>query len=58
MPAKKTPRKARPRQSKTGPAPAHAASMISMAVQNLINMVVVTAISGAVLLGLLAARHF
>jgi hypothetical protein len=29
-----------------------------MAVQNLINMVVVTAISGAVLLGLLAARHF
>jgi hypothetical protein len=32
--------------------------MVSMAVQNLINMVVVTAISGAVLLGLLAARHF
>jgi ABC-type uncharacterized transport system involved in gliding motility auxiliary subunit len=58
MPAKKTPQKARRRKSKTRPASAHAASMVSMAVQNLINMVVVTAISGTVLLGLLAARHF
>jgi hypothetical protein len=58
MPAKKTPQKARRRKSKTGPASAHAASMISVAVRNLINMVVIMAISGAVLLGLLAARHF
>jgi hypothetical protein len=29
-----------------------------MAMRNLINMVAVTAVSGAVLLGLLAARHF
>jgi hypothetical protein len=29
-----------------------------MAMQNLINMVAVTAVSGAVLLALLAAKHF
>ena len=58
MPAKKTPQKARRRKSKTGPAPATAFSTVSMATHNLINMVVVTAVSGAVLLGLLAARHF
>jgi hypothetical protein len=29
-----------------------------MVTQNLINMVVVTAVSGTVLLGLLAAKHF
>jgi hypothetical protein len=29
-----------------------------MATQNLINMVAVSAVSGAVLLGLLAAKHF
>jgi hypothetical protein len=29
-----------------------------MVTQNLINMVIVSAVSGAVLLGLLAARHF
>ena len=32
--------------------------MISMATQNLINMVAVTTVSGAVLLGLLAVKHF
>jgi hypothetical protein len=38
--------------------PAYAASIVSVAKQNLINMVAVTAVSGAVLLGLLTARHF
>ena len=43
---------------KTGPPHAYAASTISMATQNLINMVVVFAVSGTILLGLLAAKHF
>jgi hypothetical protein len=33
-------------------------STLSVATQNLINMVAVSAVSGAVLLGLLAAKHF
>jgi hypothetical protein len=37
---------------------AYVSSTLSMARQNLINMVAVTAVSGAVLLGLLAAKHF
>jgi hypothetical protein len=37
--------------------PAYVSSTLSMATRNLINMVAVTAVSGAVLLGLLAARH-
>jgi hypothetical protein len=59
MPAKKpTPKKTR-QPSKTSPPPAaYASSMLSVAAQNLINMVIVSAVSGAVLLGLLAARHF
>jgi len=43
---------------KTVAAPSRASSMISMATQNLINMVTVSAVSGTVLLGLLAAKHF
>jgi hypothetical protein len=58
MPAKKAPQKAKRRKSKEGPESAHAASMVSMADRNLINMVVFMAISGAVLLGLLAAGAF
>jgi hypothetical protein len=38
--------------------PAYAGSMIAMATQNLINMIAVSVVSGAVLLGLLAAKHF
>ena len=38
--------------------PTYAASTISVATQNLINMVAVSAVSGTVLLGLLAAKHF
>ena len=39
-------------------APTYAASMLSTATQNLINMVVVIGVSGAVLFALLVARHF
>jgi hypothetical protein len=58
MSAKTTPQKAKPKKSKTSPPPTYAASTISMATQNLINMVVVFAVSGTILLGLLAAKHF
>jgi hypothetical protein len=37
---------------------AYAASTLAVATQNLINMVTVSAVSGTVLLGLLAAKHF
>jgi hypothetical protein len=37
--------------------PTYAASTISVATQNLINMVAVCAVSGTVLLGLLAGKH-
>jgi hypothetical protein len=37
---------------------AHGSSTLSMAAHNLFNMVAVTAVSGAVLLTLLAAKHF
>ena len=53
MSAKATPQKAKRKKPKTSLPPAHAAST-----QNLINMVVIFAVSGTVLLGLLAAKHF
>jgi hypothetical protein len=46
------------RKRTSGKKSSQAASTISMATQNLINMVAVTAVSGVVLLGLLAAKHF
>jgi hypothetical protein len=58
MSAKTTPRKPKRKQSRTGPPLAQAASAISIAKQNLINMVAVSTVSGAVLLGLLAAKDF
>ncbi|MEH2565238.1 hypothetical protein [Bradyrhizobium sp. AZCC 2289] len=58
MGAKTRPQTAKRKKSKTSPAPARAASMASVATQNLINMVAVSTTSGAVLLALLAARHF
>ena len=58
MSAKVTPQKAKRKKSKTSLPPTYAASTISMATQNLINMVVIFAVSGTVLLGLLAAKHF
>jgi hypothetical protein len=58
MSAKTTTQKPKRKKSKTSPPPAYAASTISVATQNLINMVAVSAVSGTVLLGLLAAKHF
>jgi hypothetical protein len=58
MPAKTAPKRSKPKKSRTGLPLAQAASAISIAKQNLINMAVVSTVSGAVLLGLLAVRHF
>jgi hypothetical protein len=58
MPAKTTPRKTKRKKSRPNPALNSAASTWAMATRNLINMAVVTTVSGAVLLGLLAARHY
>jgi hypothetical protein len=58
MSANTPPQKAKRKKSKASPQTADAVSTLSMATHNLINMVAVTAVSGTVLLGLLAARHF
>jgi hypothetical protein len=58
MTAKTTRQKPKRKKTKTNLTPAHVSSTLSMATQNLINMVAVSAVSGAVLLGLLAAKHF
>jgi len=58
MNAKTTPKKAKHKKSKPSPRPVCAASTLSVATQNLFNMIAVSAVSGAVLLGLLAAKHF
>jgi hypothetical protein len=57
MPAKKS-QSAKRKKSNSTPSPTYAASTISVATQNMINMVVVSAVIGTVLLGLLAAKHF
>ena len=58
MRAKTMQQKLRRKKGKMNLTPAYVSSTLSMATRNLINMVAVTAVSGAVLLGLLAARHF
>jgi hypothetical protein len=58
MAAKMKPQGAKPKRSKANPPPIYAASTLSMATQNLINMAAVSAISGLLLLGLLVAQHF
>jgi hypothetical protein len=58
MRAKATQQKAKRKKTKTNLTRAYVSSTLSMATQNLINMVAVTAVSGAVLLTLLAAEHF
>lgn len=55
MSAKTTPQSSKRRKSK---ADSSAASALSVATQSLINMIAVSAVSGTVLLGLLAAKHF
>jgi hypothetical protein len=58
MSARTLSKRPRRKKSRTGTLPVDAASTMSMAAQNLLNMSVVFAVSGTVLLGLLAARHF
>jgi hypothetical protein len=50
--------KSKRKQPNAHPSQAYAASTLSVAMQNLINMAVVAVVSGVVLLGLLAAKHF
>ena len=50
--------KSKRKKAKTNRTFAHRSSTLSMATHNLINMVAVTAVSGAVLIALLAAKHF
>ena len=49
--------KSKRKKAKANRTPAYASSALSMAAHSLVNMVGITAISGAVLLVLLAARH-
>jgi hypothetical protein len=58
MAAKATPQKVKRKKSRPSPPPVYATSTLSVVTQNLFNMVAVTAVSGTVLLGLLAAKHF
>jgi energy-converting hydrogenase Eha subunit A len=58
MAVKMKPQRAKHKKSKASPTPVYATSTLSVAGQILINMVVVCAVSGTVLLGLLAAKHF
>lgn len=57
-PHKAQPQNSKRKTSKARLAPAYAAALLSMATQNVINMVTVAAVSGAVLFTLLAARQF
>ena len=58
MPAKTPPKKPKRKKSRTSPPPAYATSMVAMAMKNLLNMAAVFTVSGTVLLGLLAVKHF
>jgi ketopantoate hydroxymethyltransferase len=58
MSAKTPSQRPKRKKSKTTSRSAYAASTLAVARQNLINMVAVSAVSGTVLLGLLAAKHF
>ena len=51
-------KKSKCKKAKANRTLAYASSTLSMATHNLVNMVAFTAVSGAVLLVLLAARHF
>jgi hypothetical protein len=58
MPASTTPQKAKRKKPKASPPPVYATSTLTVVTQNLFNMVAVSAVSGTVLIGLLAAKHF
>jgi hypothetical protein len=57
MAGKRTP-KAKRKASRSNAPPYQAASILAVATNNLVNMAVVTTISGAVLLTLLAIKNF
>jgi hypothetical protein len=48
----------RAKTSKASPPPVHATATLSVVTQKLFNTIAVSAVSGTVFLGLLAARHF
>ena len=50
--------KSKRKKAKANRAPAYVSSTLSMATHSLVNMVAITAVSGAVLLALLAAKRF
>ena len=56
--AMRAPHKPTRKKPKTNRTLAYVTQGLSMAPHNLVNMVAITAVSGAVLLALLAARHF
>ncbi len=56
--AMQAPQKSKRKKVKANRTFAYASSTLLMATHNLVNMVAFTAVSGAVLLVLLAARHF
>ena len=54
----RTSQRSKRKKAKANRTLAYVFSPLSMATHNLVNMVAVTAVSGAVLLALLAAKHF
>ena len=50
--------KSKRKKAKANRTPAYVSSTLSMATQNLFNVFAITAVSGMVLLALLAAKHF
>jgi hypothetical protein len=54
----RTSQKSKRKKVKANRTLAYVSSTLSMATRNLVNMVAITAVLGAVLLALLAARHF
>ena len=56
--AMRVPKKSKRKKPKSNRVLAYVSQALSIATYNLVNMVLITAVSGAVLLTLLAARHF
>jgi hypothetical protein len=58
MAARRTPSRPKRKSAKATAQPFPAASVFAMAIHNVVNMIAVAAVSGAVLLSLLAIKHF
>jgi len=58
MAAKRMPSKPKRKTAKTAAQPSPAASVFAMATHNVVNMVAIAAVSGAVLLTMLAIKHY